>query len=115
MLNIHPSLLPAYPGLDTHQRAIDNGARVHGCTVHFVTAQVDHGPIVAQAQVDVHDGDDPASLAARVLEVEHRLLPATVRAFCERRLVIEDGRVRVNGEIPSADALGVSRPKPGAR
>jgi phosphoribosylglycinamide formyltransferase-1 len=107
MLNIHPSLLPAYPGLDTHQRALDDGARVHGCTVHFVTAEVDHGPIVAQARVDVRDGDDPSSLAARVLEVEHRLLPAAVRAFCEGKLVIEGGQVRVKGELP-ADASGVS-------
>ena len=112
MLNIHPSLLPAYPGLDTHRRALDDGARVHGCTVHFVTAEVDHGPIVAQARVEVRDKDDPESLAARVLEVEHRLLPATVRAFCEGRLVIEDRQVRVKGELPSADAIGVSRPGP---
>ena len=60
MLNIHPSLLPAYPGLDTHRRALDDGARVHGCTVHFVTADVDHGPIVAQGAVDVRDDDDAA-------------------------------------------------------
>ena len=111
MLNIHPSLLPAYPGLDTHQRALDDGARVHGCTVHFVTAEVDHGPIVAQARVDVRDGDDPSSLAARVLEAEHRLLPAAVRAFCEGRLVIEGRQVRVKGELPAADASGVSPPR----
>ena len=111
MLNIHPSLLPAYPGLDTHQRALDDGARVHGCTVHFVTAEVDHGPIVAQARVDVRDGDDPSSLAARVLEVEHRLLPAAVRAFCEGRLVIEGRQVRVKGELPAADAGSISPPR----
>ena len=81
MLNIHPSLLPAYPGLDTHRRALADGARVHGCTVHFVTAEVDHGPIVAQARVDIRGDDDPASLAARVLQQEHRLLPAAVRAL----------------------------------
>jgi phosphoribosylglycinamide formyltransferase-1 len=104
MLNIHPSLLPAYPGLDTHRRALDDGAHVHGCTVHFVTTEVDHGPIVAQARVDVRADDDPASLAARVLEWEQRLLPAAVRALCEGRLVIEGGGVRVKGELPSAAA-----------
>lgn len=108
MLNIHPSLLPAYPGLDTHRRALADGARSHGCTVHFVTAEVDHGPIVAQGTVPVLDGDDPATLSARVLEVEHRLLPAAVRAFCEGRLVIADGRVRVKGES-IADAVRPDR------
>ncbi|MEO8677300.1 MAG: phosphoribosylglycinamide formyltransferase [Casimicrobiaceae bacterium] len=95
MLNIHPSLLPSYPGLDTHRRVLADGARVHGCTVHFVTADVDHGPIVAQASLDVRDGDDPVSLEARILELEHALLPAAVRAFCEGRVVIEGRRVRV--------------------
>jgi phosphoribosylglycinamide formyltransferase-1 len=82
MLNIHPSLLPAYPGTDTHRRVLVDGATRHGCTVHFVTADVDCGPIVAQAEVPVHPGDDPATLAARVLEQEHRLLPEAVRRFC---------------------------------
>lgn len=107
MLNIHPSLLPAYPGLDTHRRALDDGARVHGCTVHFVTAEVDHGPIVGQARVDVRADDTPASLAARVLEQEHLLLPAAVQALCEGRLVIEEGAVRVKGELPLAAASAV--------
>jgi phosphoribosylglycinamide formyltransferase-1 len=98
MLNIHPSLLPAYPGRDTHRRALADGARIHGCTVHFVTADVDQGPIVAQASLDVHDDDDPESLAARVLALEHRLLPAAVRAFCEGRLVIDGRQVRVTGQ-----------------
>jgi len=100
MLNIHPSLLPAYPGLHTHRRALADGVRIHGCTVHFVTADLDYGPIVAQGAVAVHPGDDEDSLAARVLAVEHWILPAAVRAFCERRLVIADGRVRVTGEMP---------------
>jgi phosphoribosylglycinamide formyltransferase 1 len=112
MLNIHPSLLPAYPGLDTHRRALDDRARVHGCTVHFVTAEVDHGPIVAQARVDVRDGDDPESLAKRVLESEHRLLPAVVRAFCEGRLVIEGRRVRVKGDLHAASLSDRSSPAP---
>ena len=80
MLNIHPSLLPAYPGLDTHRRALADGARVHGCTVHYVTPEVDHGPIVAQRSLEVAAGDDSESLAARVLDLEHQLLPAAVCA-----------------------------------
>jgi phosphoribosylglycinamide formyltransferase-1 len=107
MLNIHPSLLPSYPGLDTHRRALADGVRVHGCTVHFVTADVDHGPIVMQAAIAVHDEDDESSLAARVLTVEHKLLPAAVRAFCERRLVIAGRRVRVKDEVVPAAALVV--------
>ena len=97
MLNIHPSLLPLYPGLHTHRRALADGVRIHGCTVHFVTDDLDHGPIVAQGAVPVHDDDDEASLAARVLEVEHRILPMAVRAFCEGRIVIAGRQVRVKG------------------
>ncbi len=112
MLNIHPSLLPLYPGLHTHRRALADGVRIHGCTVHFVTDDLDHGPIVAQAAVAVRDDDDEAALAARVLAVEHRLLPAAVRAFCEGRIVIAGRRVRVEGaafpvgalEVPTAPA-----------
>ena len=95
MLNIHPSLLPAYPGTDTHRRALDDRATRHGCTVHFVTADVDGGPIIAQAEVPVRPGDDPATLAARVLVEEHRLLPKVVGWFCEGRIAVEDGRARV--------------------
>ena len=105
MLNIHPSLLPMYPGLDTHRRALDDGIKVHGCSVHFVTAEVDHGPIVAQAAVPVRDGDDEASLAARVLEAEHRILVAAIGWFCEDRLVIEGRRVRVKNELADAGTL----------
>ncbi|MFI4952672.1 MAG: phosphoribosylglycinamide formyltransferase [Burkholderiales bacterium] len=105
LLNIHPSLLPLYPGLDTHRRALADGVRIHGCTAHFVTAQVDRGPIVAQGAVAVHDGDDEATLAARVLAVEHRIFAAAVRWFCEDRLVIEGARVRVKGEAADAAAL----------
>jgi len=97
MINIHPSLLPAYPGLHTHRRALADGVRVHGCTVHFVTPEVDVGPIVAQGAVPVRDGDDEGSLAARVLAVEHILLPRVVRWYCEGRLVIEGRRVHVKG------------------
>ncbi len=98
LLNIHPSLLPAYPGLHTHRRALADGVRVHGCTVHFVTADLDHGPVVGQAAVPVWPGDDEAALAARVLAAEHRLLPAAVRAFCEGRLAVEGRHVRIRGE-----------------
>src|SRR6266498_2140455 len=98
LLNIHPSLLPAYPGLHTHRRALADGVKVHGCTVHFVTHDVDHGPIVAQAAVAVRDSDDEAILAARVLSAEHRILVAAVRWFCQGRLVIEGNRVHVKDE-----------------
>ena len=107
MLNIHPSLLPSYPGLDTHRRALADGVRIHGCTVHFVTTALDHGPIVAQGAIAVQANDDEVALAARVLAVEHRLLPAAVRAFCEGRLVIAGHRVHVRGELVSAATLEV--------
>ncbi len=110
LLNIHPSLLPAYPGLRTHRRALADGARIHGCTVHFVTTDVDHGPIVAQGAVPVHESDDENTLAARVLEVEHRLLPAAVRAFCEGQLVIVGRRVSVKGGSIPSGTLEVPRP-----
>jgi phosphoribosylglycinamide formyltransferase 1 len=97
MLNIHPSLLPSYPGLHTHRRALADGVRLHGCTVHFVTPDVDVGPIVGQAAVPVHDGDDEAALAARVLAAEHVLLPAVVRWYCAGALVVDGARVRVRG------------------
>jgi len=109
MLNIHPSLLPAYPGLHTHRRALADGVRVHGCTVHFVTPSLDHGPIVAQGAVPVLPGDDEDTLAARVLAVEHRIYPTAVRAFCEGRLVIADGKVRVRGEPATEGTLVVPR------
>jgi len=94
LINIHPSLLPAYPGLHTHRRVLADGATSHGCTVHFVTPEVDVGPIVAQSALTVRDGDDEASLAARVLELEHKLLPQAVQWFCAGRLAIDGPRVR---------------------
>jgi phosphoribosylglycinamide formyltransferase-1 len=97
LLNIHPSLLPAFPGLDTHRRALEAGVKRHGCTVHFVTAHLDHGPIVIQAAVAVRDNDTPQTLAARVLKQEHVVYPRAVRWFLDGRLVIEDGSVRVKG------------------
>ena len=95
IINIHPSLLPAYPGLHTHARALADGATLHGCTVHFVTPEVDVGPIIAQAALPVRGDDDEASLASRVLALEHRLLPDAVRLFCAGRLVVEGAEVRV--------------------
>jgi phosphoribosylglycinamide formyltransferase-1 len=97
MLNIHPSLLPSFAGLHTHRRALDAGVRVHGATVHFVSAEVDSGAIVAQAVVPVLPGDDEAALAARVLEREHRLLPQCVRWFVEGRIALRGGRVELAG------------------
>ena len=84
LLNIHPSLLPAFPGLHTHQRAIEAGCRFAGATVHEVTAELDHGPILAQAVVPVLPGDTPDALAARVLTQEHRIYPEAVKAFLQR-------------------------------
>lgn len=95
IINIHPSLLPAFPGLDTHARALEAGVKIHGCTVHFVTSQLDHGPIITQAAVPVLPGDTEHTLAARVLEQEHRIYPQAVCWFAEDRLVIESNRVRV--------------------
>ena len=97
MFNIHPSLLPAFPGLHTHQRALAEGVRIHGCTVHFVTAELDHGPVVIQAAVPVLADDDEDRLAARVLQEEHRIYPQAVRWFAEGRLHLVDGRVQVSG------------------
>lgn len=96
LINIHPSLLPSFPGLHTHRRALEAGVRVHGCTVHFVTATLDHGPIIAQAAVPVLDDDDEASLAQRVLAQEHRIYPMAVRWFADDRLHLVDGRVRLD-------------------
>jgi phosphoribosylglycinamide formyltransferase-1 len=86
MINIHPSLLPAFAGLHTHRRAIESGARQHGATVHFVTPNLDHGPIIAQSAVDVMPQDTEATLAARVLGLEHDLLPTCVRNFLEGKV-----------------------------
>jgi phosphoribosylglycinamide formyltransferase 1 len=98
LLNIHPSLLPAFPGLDTHARALAAGVKLHGCTVHFVTPELDHGPIVIQAAVPVLADDTPASLAARVLRQEHVVYPRAVRWFLEGKLVIKSGLVSVKGK-----------------
>ena len=96
LMNIHPSLLPAFPGLDTHRRALAAGAKTHGCTVHFVTPVVDDGPVIDQAAVPVLPGDTEAELAARVLKEEHRIYPRAVRGFLEGRIrLAADGTVAV--------------------
>jgi phosphoribosylglycinamide formyltransferase 1 len=104
LLNIHPSLLPSFPGLHTHQRALEAGVRIHGATVHFVTPALDCGPVVIQAAVPVLSGDDEDRLSARVLKLEHRIYPQAVRWFVEDRLTITpEGRVIVRDE-PAAEA-----------
>ncbi len=105
LINIHPSLLPSFPGLDTHARAIEAGVKIHGCTVHFVTPHLDHGPIVIQAAVPVLSGDTEEALAARVLQHEHRIYPQAVRWFLEDRLEISEGRVRIKGARGNGGAL----------
>ena len=97
MLNIHPSLLPAFPGLDTHERALAAGVKLHGCTVHFVTAELDAGPIVIQAALPVRPEENAQSLAARVLQQEHVIYPRAARWFLDGRLAVEAGVVRVKG------------------
>jgi len=106
LINIHPSLLPVFPGLHTHERALAAGVKIHGCSVHFVTAELDHGPIIIQAAVPVHESDTPATLAERVLVEEHKAYPLAVRWFVEGRLKLtEDGRVFLVGAPQTAQAL----------
>lgn len=100
LLNIHPSLLPKFRGLHTHTRALEAGEREHGASVHFVTAELDGGPVIMQARVPVMPGDSPADLAARVLAREHRLYPRVVGWFAQGRLQLgEDGLVRLDGTV----------------
>ena len=101
LMNVHPSLLPAFPGLDTHRRALDAGVGVHGASVHFVSEELDGGPIIIQAPVEVRPDDDAVSLAARVLEEEHRIYPLAVRWFVEGRIDLRDGRAWVDGRPAS--------------
>ena len=105
LMNIHPSLLPAFPGLGTHARALQEGIRIHGCTVHFVTLQLDHGPIVIQAAVPVLPGDSEETLATRVLQQEHRIYPQAVRWFMEDRIRLNGNQVEVTGASVSEVAL----------
>jgi phosphoribosylglycinamide formyltransferase-1 len=106
ILNIHPALLPAFKGLDTHKRALETGATVHGATVHFVVPEMDSGPIIVQGAVAVHPDDDEATLSARVLEVEHRIYPLALRLVVEGRVRVENGRCFVDGKpAPNAATL----------
>jgi phosphoribosylglycinamide formyltransferase-1 len=106
LFNIHPSLLPKFPGLHTHQRAIDAGETMHGATVHFVTDELDGGPAVAQVRVPVLPGDDAETLAARVLVQEHRLYPSVVHWFAEGRLRLDDnGLPALDGQVLRAPVL----------
>lgn len=114
MINIHPSLLPLYPGLDTHARALADGVRIAGCTVHYVVAEMDAGPIIAQGAVPVVDGDNPESLAERILKVEHVIYPQALALVASGAAYLEDGRVRVltnvnqMGRLISPDTGGPS-------
>lgn len=109
LINIHPSLLPAFPGLHTHRRALAEGVRIHGCTVHFVTPDLDHGPVIVQAAVPVLDDDDEATLAARVLVQEHQVYPLAVRWFAEGRLHLRNGRVWL--DMPQAGGMALIAPQ----
>lgn len=103
MLNIHPALLPAFKGLDTHKRALEAGVSVHGATVHFVAPQMDSGPIIAQDAVSILPGDTEEILAARVLEVEHRIYPLALKLLAEGRVQVVDGRCLIDGApVPAA-------------
>jgi phosphoribosylglycinamide formyltransferase-1 len=105
MINIHPALLPAFRGLDTHQRALAAGVKIHGASVHFVEPDMDSGPIIAQGAVGVRDDDTAATLAARVLAIEHRIYPAALALLAADRLKIVDGRCRIEGGAGSAGHL----------
>ena len=105
MLNIHPALLPAFKGLDTHARALAAGVKVHGATVHFVVPEMDSGPIIAQGAVPVHDDDTEHALAARVLAVEHRIYPLALALVAEGRVRIVDGRCLIDGALAPTGEL----------
>lgn len=105
LINIHPSLLPAFPGLGTHKQALEEGVKIHGCTVHFVTPRVDHGPIIIQAAVRVLPDDTNETLAARVLLQEHRIFPEAVRLFVEGRLKFSGSNVEVCNEVSDNSVL----------
>lgn len=112
MINIHPSLLPMFKGLDTHQRAIDAGMRVAGCTVHFVTADMDGGPIIAQTAVPVNLHDDADALTARVLKAEHKLYPLALKLVCEGKVVMDAGRTVYPGLADGSGEGRISSPEP---
>jgi phosphoribosylglycinamide formyltransferase 1 len=113
-LNIHPSLLPAFPGLDTHQRALDSGALISGCTVHFTRVELDAGPIIAQAAVPVMPGETAETLAARVLAAEHKLYPLALRLVASGQAVVENETVRFTGRLIEPMPLIVPQTERGA-
>jgi phosphoribosylglycinamide formyltransferase 1 len=105
MINIHPALLPAFKGLDTHARALAAGVKIHGASVHFVVPEVDSGPLIAQGAVEVRDDDTADTLAARVLAIEHRIYPAALALVAQGRVTLVDGRCRIEGMRPTGGAL----------
>jgi phosphoribosylglycinamide formyltransferase-1 len=105
MINIHPALLPAFKGLDTHQRALAAGVKIHGASVHFVVPDMDGGPIIAQGAIGVREDDTAATLAARVLAIEHRIYPAALALLAAGRIEIADGRCRIEGAAGTAVPL----------
>jgi phosphoribosylglycinamide formyltransferase-1 len=109
MLNIHPALLPAFKGLDTHKRALDAGAKVHGATVHFVVPEMDSGPVVVQGAISVRADDTEATLAARVLKTEHRIYPLALKLLAEGRIRVENGRCLIDG-VPVPDTSAIVAP-----
>ena len=110
IVNIHPSLLPAFRGIETHERALATGVRVHGCTVHFVSSELDAGPIIAQAVVPVLPGDDEEALSARVLEAEHKLYPHALRLIAERRVRWSGDERVVDQSVTGPDVLMLPEP-----
>jgi len=106
MINVHPALLPAFKGLDTHERVLEAGAKIHGATVHFVVPEMDSGPIIAQGAVAVHDDDNAEKLSARVLAVEHRIYPLALKLVAEGRVHIENGRCLIDG-LPVPDTASL--------
>lgn len=110
LINIHPSLLPVFTGLHTHQRALDAGVKIHGCTVHFVTAQLDHGPIIIQAAVPVLEDDDATTLAARVQAAEHRIYPQAVQWLLHGAVSLREGRCVIS-HTNSAESAALISPK----
>jgi phosphoribosylglycinamide formyltransferase 1 len=106
LINIHPALLPAFKGLDTHKRALESGVKVHGATVHFVVAEMDAGPVIVQGAVAVRDTDDEAALAARVLAVEHRIYPLALNLVAQGRVRLVDGRCLIDG-VPVPDSASL--------
>jgi phosphoribosylglycinamide formyltransferase-1 len=105
MINIHPALLPAFKGLDTHERALAAGVKIHGATVHFVVPEMDSGPVIAQGALVVHDDDTPETLAARVLAIEHKIYPLALRLVADGHVRLENGRCRIEGAAASDHIL----------